>query len=189
MWSKFWTYVLVACAVVGLGFDSLPNPRREVEDAGIFLPVEVDVNVFWTRCDSVNGYYSDGIIELCKENLQLGVPLARAIFLHELGHAYVESHHIDYSRFNGNYEAQADDFAAIMALIQGHPEDLLAIADFFEDWALKYVQRADDPHPPMMERVKHFRDIYLGYMAPWTPEFQVYRASLVYWRVQMLEHP
>lgn len=188
-------WILAACVFLGTGFKAANGPletysKRAVEEIAINLPVEVDVPVRWVSCGTWNGaYYYSGRIELCNENIAEGPGVARFIFLHELGHAYTFGRGTGFERFYGNYEAAADDFAAVISIVQGHPEDLVAMANAYEDWGKWNVQDPNDPHPSPMARAQHLRDIYLGYMAPWTPEFKAYQTSLVYWRYQFMEHP
>jgi len=191
-----WKYVLAVCLILGTGFESLAQPTREeakdeVELALDRLPVELTVTMRWMWCGDWNGYYFPGLdfIRLCEENLDQGVGAARFIYLHELGHAFTMERHPNFDRWDGNYEAAADEFAAIMAIVQGNPEDLVEIANLYIEWSREHVQRKGDPHPPMELRAKAMRDIYLGFVAPWLPEeHEAYLSALRYWRQEMIEY-
>ncbi len=186
-------YVLLACAFFLLGADKQPTKqereRSEVERAGVYLPLEVDFTVHWEKCGSKNAayYFKSHRIVMCAELLHgvLGsVPLARGVLLHELGHAITFQHGISFDRWEGNYEAAADEFASIMALAKGNPEDLDALATWFEWMAALYVT-----HPPHAVRAERFRCMLSGSAtgAP-TRCRAIYLDALRYWHVVFYEY-
>jgi hypothetical protein len=135
----------------------------------------------------VNGFYYRAmkLIVLCYESLgDEGV--ARFVYLHELGHGYTFQRTFDFTRWDGNYEAAADEFAAVNSVAQGHPEDLLRMARVFEAWGAG-TPDPKDPHPPALERAQKMRRLYYGSQMPWGPLGAEWRDSLHYWRGVFLQ--
>lgn len=180
-------YALIVSILLGTAFGSLAlSPQAEVERAASYLPIKLEVDMGWALCGSWNGSYWKryNYIRLCYENLEEGVGPARFIYLHELGHAYTMGEDdFDYTRWDGNYEAAADEFAAIMSLAQGHPEDLLAVARMFERESASRPYRKGDPHPPLLRRAETLRRLYLGYVVSWSrPAGFDLREALAFWK-------
>lgn len=180
----------VVSIVLGTGFESLAaTPKEQVMAVETYLPVQLDVRAKWIKCGTFNGWYYPGLkrIVLCQENLQ-NVGLARFVYLHELGHAYTFQHPVDFARWGGNYEASADEWAAVWTIVQGNATDLLATADAFEAWGKIYSQHEDDPHPPMSLRAQRLRNMYAGYKNPQGPHGSYWRDCLKYWKSELLRH-
>lgn len=174
-----------------VGFGPRLTPQEEVEQARVYLPLELDTGLIWDSCGTWNGFYFPGFdfILLCKENLDAGTEVARFIYLHELGHAYTFTRGIDFSRFSGNYEAAADEFAAVMSILQGHARDMLKVIELYLDWGKKHPHQADDPHPPMETRADNLKRIFLGYLLPKSKYGKYYISALRYWHQTLLENP
>lgn len=185
-------YALTISIILGTAFQSLaaPSPREQVEEAAIYLPVELDVDVTWINCTSWNGFYYPGQsrIELCRQNLAMGVGVARFIFLHELGHAYTFQNGLGYARWGGNYEAAADEWAAVMSITQGHPRDILEIANAYEAWGRLNPWHKGDPHPPMELRASNMRKLYYGWLYSWSVYGHDWREALAHWKKELLAH-
>lgn len=164
--------------------------KLEIEELEMYLPVEVHMPVTWEFCGTWNGaYYFSGRIKLCEENLDEEEGVARFIYLHELGHAYTMTRHLDFTRWGLNYEAAADEFGAVMSIVQGHPEDVLAMAKLFYKSALERPYVKGDPHPPAAIRAENLMKIYQGFKNPYGKWGNDWRDTLDYWRDQFLEHP
>ena len=161
-----------------------------MEEVQFRLPVAMDNKVIWKSCGDWNGSYhfSDGHIELCNENLLEGLEVARMILLHELGHAYTFRYHTDLSRWQGNYEDAADEFAAVMTAVQGRPEDMIAKARLWEEWEKGHPWKGNDVHSPHLERAKRFRTLYHGFMFPKSQEGEAWRGALAFWKQEMLRN-
>lgn len=160
---------LIITLLLGLGFTSVAKGREDlkavVEIEALYTPIPLRAPVTWIDCDGDwNGlYYFSGRIELCDGNIDLGLGAARFIYLHELGHAWTFSRGFTYERWAGNYEAAADEFAAIHSIARGHAEDVLAMARVFEAWGKTHPGRAGDPHPPALKRADTLRRLYWGW--------------------------
>ena len=180
-------YVLSVWLLLGTAFSSsYEDVRGETETASIFLPVEIPHTLIWDSCGRWNGYYSRSfnLVVLCEENLGLGVKVSRFVYLHELGHAYTFSLPYDFKRWDGNYEAAADEFAAVSAVVQGHPEDILAMALVFEESAKSQKWDPSDPHPPALKRARTLKRLYYGALIPWGPIGAPWREALRYWTLE-----
>lgn len=185
MLKRFLQYALVVCLLVGTGFGASKPPtlREQVEMVAIFLPVELNVPMTWKRCGDWNAfYYFSGRIELCLENLKEGVGVAREIYLHELGHAFTfRKPGFDFSRWGGNYEAAADEFAAVVSVLQGNADDLVDKALLWIDYSAQVEHVPGDPHPPGIERARMMLDLYMGFHFPTSPQGAKWRDALRYW--------
>lgn len=186
----FLTYVLSIFLILGVGLEgSAPassGKKAEVELAQIFLPVDLtDTQVLWDSCGTWNGYYyhTFNTIVLCYENLRAGTEVARFILLHELGHRFTFYFGTSYERWGNNYEAAADEFAAIFSIVQGHPEDLLHMAKLYRDWGRLYEHDPEDPHPPMEARAKVMESIYYGWKMG---KEGAYLDALRFWREELI---
>ena len=186
---KLGKYVLIISFLLLSAFDATPKLKGLVEEVQFGLPMELTNPVKWVNCGDWNGaYYPDGHIELCNENLYEGLAVARMILLHELGHAYTFRYHTDFSRWEGNYEDAADEFAAVFSVVEGRPEDLVAKARLWEAWAKLYPAAAGDPHSPAQVRARNFRELYWGYMFPKTKLGAKWLGALTFWRQEMLRN-
>ena len=108
----------------------------------------VDFTITWRRCGYVNAYYNPDThrVTLCTELGEIDPGAARAIFVHELGHALIDQLHVPVT---GLEEAAADEFAAWFFIRNGWNADLLALADLFG------TDPTDDPrdeHPSNARR-------------------------------------
>lgn len=183
-------YVLCVWLLLSTAIASTPTEkeraRYDTESAAIFLPVEIPHTLLWDKCGGVNGYYSHpfNLILLCEENLDRGLGVARFIYLHELGHAYTFSREFNFSRWGGNYEAAADEFGAVSAVAQGHPEDVLAMALYFEARSKNVKWDPRDPHPPMLVRALTLKRLYYGSLMPWGPLGSHWREALKHWTTE-----
>lgn len=181
-------YVLAVCLLLGTAFSTnYEDVRAETESAAIFLPVEIPHTLIWDKCGRWNGMYfrAWSLILLCEENLTYGPKVSRFVYLHELGHAYTFAHpEFDYSRWGKNYEAAADEFAAVSAVVQGHPEDILAMAKLFEEAAKSQKWDPSDPHPPAIKRARTLKSLYYGAMIPWGPIGAPWREALGFWTAE-----
>ncbi len=173
------------------GFNATPTLKEKVEAVKFLLPVHLEnTEVSWESCGSWNGayYFDSQDIVLCNENLLEGLEVARMIYLHELGHAYTFKYHTDFSRWGGNYEDAADEFAAVWGVVLGYPEDLVAKARLWEDYARTEFWTPDDPHSPALLRAKRFRELYWGYMFPKTAYGKKWAETLSFWRAELIRN-
>lgn len=186
--TKTWyALTIIVTLLFGTGMKSIAlAPKEQVMAEVLYAPVDLELTgVKWRRCSSWNGfYYWDNHIELCENNLSLGVPAARFILLHEMGHAFTFTRGFNYDRWGGNYEAAADEFAAVHSIVRGHPEDLLAMAAVFESLG-DYVDPSD-PRPTGVDRGRRLRVLYASFhgegviQAPW-------QDALTFWMDKILE--
>lgn len=183
---------LVVSILIGTTFNCIAGTqKRELEMLQYRMPVEVTADVTWIECGDWNGYYTwaDDLIEMCEENLELLSPGAsRFVFLHELGHAYAHEHNMDYDRWGGSVEDEADEFATVMTLAQGRPEDLLEAALMWE----KFNRQTGGPilgdtHSPALLRAKRLRQAYWGYKALFSDYYFAFKESVEFWRIQFLK--
>lgn len=180
-------YALVISILLGtfLTCYAAPSPQEEVEAAGNILPVEINLPVIWEDCGSWNGWYTGNEIHLCTDNLKYGLGVAREIYLHELGHAFIHQASVPLDRWKGNEEAAADEFAAVMSITQGHPEDVMVKARL---WITHPGGGGPwDPHPSNYARAMMFVRLYYGYMWPRITWHDEWVGALSFWRNQLLK--
>ena len=129
-------YALTVCILAGAGMEQVATTHhREIEQLEDRLPVPMTASIVWANCGDWNGLYygSMDLIVLCNENDVLLSPGAqRVLALHELGHAYAAEYGLDLTRWGGKAEDQADEFAIVMTLTHGRPEDLLDSAQAWD---------------------------------------------------------
>src|SRR5689334_11943337 len=190
MGSRALKYVLSACILLctNLGFagpeTKEAKTKYDTELASLLLPVEIPHILFWAKCGGWNGTYFRAlkVILLCEENTGLGLRPSRFIYLHELGHGYTfQRTGFDFSRWAGNYEAAADEFAAVSSVAAGHPEDVLAMALLFEARAKTQNWNPKDPHPPAVVRAATLKRLYYGSLIPQGPLGKEWRDALHFW--------
>lgn len=180
---------LIVTLLIGTTFTTYAKHIEErIEVLQDYLPVEMHVPVTWETCGEWNGAYYPGAqrIVLCEENKYLPLGAQRMIFLHELGHAFTIPRDTPTYRWNGNYEDEADEFAAIMSIVQGHEEDLLVMAQVWENWAKENPPKPGDPHSPAIKRAKVLRDIYWGFQ-DFGLKHLTYLEALEFWKAQFLK--
>ena len=188
---RFLLNALVLTLILGISLNSYASlPRERIESLQTYLPVELHVPVSWAHCGDWNGFYYPGSnrIVLCEENLALPEGAARLLFLHELGHAYSIPLELDTVRWEGNYEDEADEFAMVMSIVQGRPEDLLVMARVWEKWAKENPPEEGDEHSPASERAERLRRIYNGYRYAFGPDYFYYLEALTYWKGEFIRH-
>lgn len=180
---------LIITLIMGVSLTAIArSPKEEVELAGYRVPAEIDSFLYWRKCGDWNGmyYFQSHNIVLCEENLDLGVPAARFIYLHELGHAYTFQYGMSFLRWGNNYEAAADEWAAVNLVVTGHPTDLLAMAKVFDDWGKQHPQPPGDPHPPAWKRAHRLRELYWAYKIGVGPIGAPWREAYEFWHNQLL---
>lgn len=181
------SYILGLIFLVVLAAPTLFTPKDTVQSEAYYMPVSLTVDTSWVSCGDWNGMYYQvfDLILLCNENLKLGVPAARFIYLHELGHAFTFGYDIDYARWRGNYEAAADEFAAVQSVVRHHEEDLLAMANVFDEAAKDHPVVKDDPHPPLAKRAAYLRALYWSHFLGVGPVGAAWRDAFSYWKGQI----
>lgn len=181
---------ILITAILGTSLTSYASlPKEHIESLRDQLPVELNNEVSWKNCGGWNGfyYYGSGDIELCNENLEEAPGVARFLYLHELGHAFTVPRKIDSTRFGGNMEDMADEFAMILSIVQKRPEDLLAMASAWETYDKRNPYQEGDTHSPHLVRASRLRYMYWGYRMQFGPGFDYYRAALRFWKLRFLE--
>lgn len=184
---KAYALFAILTLLLGTGMKSLAlAPKHEVEAEVIYAPVDLNLkSVEWVRCSSWNAfYYHDNHIEMCENNLKLGVPVARWVLLHEMGHAFTFTRKFTYERWGGNYEAAADEYAAVQSIVRGHKEDLLAMARVLD--ALGGEYDPNDPHPTGVQRAARLRELYRAYLSE-GPQAAPWREALEFWREKIAQ--
>jgi hypothetical protein len=187
---RFILNALLVALILGTSLNSYANlPKENIESLQDALPVELTVPVSWRTCGDWNGfyYYASESIVLCEENLALPDGAARMLFLHELGHAYSIPRRLDTRRWNGNWEDEADEFAMIISLAQGRPNDLLVMARVWEKWAKENPPIDGDTHSPATQRAARLRAMYWGYTLQVGANFFYYKEALDYWKARFIE--
>jgi hypothetical protein len=184
---SLYVFAAVITLLLGTGMRSIAlAPKQAVDIEQFYAPVDLKLtSVTWIRCGSWNGFYWRGSnrIALCEQNLDYGVPVARFILLHEMGHSFTMTRSFDFSHWDGNYEAAADEFAAVHSIARGHAGDLLKMAVVFE--ALGDTVHPDDPHPTGVARGRRLRDIYASYRAGG----ELWNELLGYWTDKIRNDP
>lgn len=110
------------------------------------------------------------------------------IYLHELGHAYTSKYLTNFSRWGGNYEDAADEFAAVMTTVQGRPESMIEKARLWEKLEKEHPWQEGDEHSPHTVRAMKLRELYWGYMFPNTKYGEQWRAALAFWKEELLRN-
>jgi hypothetical protein len=168
---KFWGFVCLLTCIISLPLvvcaEVLNSVHAQVESAGVGMPVTPDFKVSWRYCGDWNAWYWHATHEvtICEEYFDEdhGLEVARFALLHELGHAYTFQRGVDFGRWRGNYEASADEFAAVVDVLEGHPDDLTYKADLFEAWGRTHTHNPSDPHPAPQVRADTLRCLYIGF--------------------------
>lgn len=119
-----------------------------------FLFDGVETKITWDTCGQVNAYYhpSTRTVTLCNELKTLPPGVIRYVLAHELSHSVIMQRGVAYT---GSHEASADELAAVMLILLGNEQDVLAGAAF---WA--GLGRDEDPyddHPGDLRRAHTLR--------------------------------
>ncbi len=140
--------LIAAWAIMACLFGVAPAAPR---DPWGFTPVinmfrfdGVETTVKWDTCGQVNAYYQHRTktVTMCTELRVLPAGVIRYILAHELSHAVIMQRNIAYT---GSHEAAADELAAMMLVMMGYEEDILAGARFW--LSMNRPESPWDDHP------------------------------------------
>lgn len=110
----------------------------------------VSVSIRWMSCGEINAYYTniDKTVTLCEELLLVNNPgFLRFVLAHEMAHAIIMQKSIG---FTGQHEVAADELAAVLLLVAGYDDDVVATGRQFV--AFGGDDHWWDPHPGNLKR-------------------------------------
>ena len=142
--------IIIAFALTLVSAAEKPAPSADLNLAPLALVIPADVPVEWQDCGGINGYYFPRAKKIIMCNELKALPgLARFVYAHELGHAYIDKYDIPYT---GLEEAAADELAAIALVATGNAEDIFTAAEYFNSKP-ETEEDVYDSHPSHARRV------------------------------------